>query len=128
MEKRKITFEHELHARSAKVIWPLISTARGLQRWIADEVTRNDDKLKFGWGTSWRHHEVRTATVTKEVSPVLFEWIWDDEGYTVEMKLEQSEVTGDYILIVTDFSDDDEEWLEALWQSNFERLHNATGL
>ena len=130
MDKKKVIFEHELHSRSAKIIWPLISAPEGLAKWIADDVKRDGDVMVFGWGVPWRHHEMRTATVTEELQPTLFRWVWDDEeDYFVEMKIEKSDITGDYILIVTDFTDhDDEEWLTAVWEGNFERLHNATGL
>jgi hypothetical protein len=93
-------------------------------------VKRDGDAMEFAWGVPWRHHETRTATVTEELQPTLFRWVWDDEeDYFVEMKIEKSDITGDYILIVTDFTDlDDEEWLTAVWEGNFERLHNTTGL
>ena len=130
MDKKKVIFEHELHSRSAKIIWPLISAPEGLAKWIADDVKRDGDAMTFGWGVPWRHHESRTATITEELQPSLFRWVWDDdEDYYVEMKLERSDITGDYILIITDFTDeDDEDWLTAVWEGNFERLHNTTGL
>ena len=129
MEKKKIIFERELHARSEKTIWPLISTPEGLAKWIADEVTRDGESLQFTWGVDWRHHEERTAVVTQEVPPIHFGWMWEDEDFSVEMEIKRSDITGDYILIVTDYAEkDDEDWLRAVWESNFERLHSTTGL
>jgi hypothetical protein len=59
-----------------------------------------------------------------------FRWAWeDDSSYYVELRMERSDITNDYILTITDFTEsDDEEWLNAVWDNNFERLHHATGL
>ena len=129
MGKKKVIFEHELHARSEKSIWPLISTPEGLTKWIADGVTRDSETLRFRWGVDWKHHEERTAAITKENPPTHFGWTWEDDEYPVEMEIKRSDITGDYILLVTDYADeDDEDWLRAVWESNFERLHSGTGL
>ena len=46
-----------------------------------------------------------------------------------ELKIVRSEITGDYILIITDFAEeDDQDTLYDLWETNLERLHHATGL
>ena len=43
--------------------------------------------------------------------------------------IERSDITGDYILVVTDFAlPEDEESLRDIWQQNFEQLHQSTGL
>ena len=81
------------------------------------------------WGVDWKHHEERTAAITKENPPTHFGWTWEDDEYPVEMEIKRSDITGDYILLVTDYADeDDEDWLRAVWESNFERLHSGTGL
>ena len=36
MKKTKINIEYPLNTKSNKLIWTLISTAEGLQKWIAD--------------------------------------------------------------------------------------------
>ncbi len=130
MDKKKVIFERELHSRSAKIIWPLISKPEGLAKWIADDVDRTDDLLEFTWGVPWRHHEKRTAKIIEESPMSHFRWAWeDDSSYYVELRMERSDITNDYILTITDFTEsDDEEWLNAVWDNNFERLHHATGL
>ena len=43
--------------------------------------------------------------------------------------MERCDVTGDYVLKVTDFAyDGDEEWLGSVWEANFERLRHAAGI
>ena len=43
MEKNKITVEHLLNSTSKNIIWQLIGTDSGLQKWIADSVTLDGD-------------------------------------------------------------------------------------
>lgn len=45
MEKNKITVEHLLNSTSKNIIWQLIGTDSGLQKWIADSVTLDGDQL-----------------------------------------------------------------------------------
>jgi len=45
------------------------------------------------------------------------------------MAIERSEITGYYMLIVTDFAwEEDVDELYEIWESNFDRLHRTTGL
>lgn len=64
MEKNKITVEHLLNSTSKNIIWQLIGTDSGLQKWIADSVTLDGDQLTCAWGDANRHHEVRMATIS----------------------------------------------------------------
>ena len=50
MEKNKITVEHLLNSTSKNIIWQLIGTDSGLQKWIADSVTLDGDQLTCTWG------------------------------------------------------------------------------
>jgi hypothetical protein len=67
MNKQRLELEYVLRSNSENIIWNTISTASGLQKWIADEVTENGDKLTFTWGDIYKHHETRTATILKSV-------------------------------------------------------------
>ena len=40
---KKIELEYELKTRSGSAVWALISTPIGLMKWLADEVTINED-------------------------------------------------------------------------------------
>ena len=80
MKKQRIHLEYELHSSSPNIIWPLISNEAGLQKWIANTVTREGDKLTFTWGEEWSHHEQRTATIVEEKKMKLIRLEWDDEA------------------------------------------------
>ena len=131
MDKQKINIERELRCKSANIIWPLLSTPEGLAKWIADEVKRNDDTLTFTWGEVWRHHEIRNATIIEEEKGDHIRYAWENdepEAYW-ELRIEKSDITNDYILIITDHAlPEDIDSLKDIWESNLEQLHHSTGL
>ena len=131
MDKQKINIEKELRCKSANIIWPLLSTPEGLAKWIADEVKRDGDTFTFTWGEVWRHHEIRNATVIEEAKGDYIRYAWENdesEAYW-ELRIEKSDITNDYILIITDHAlPEDVDSLEDIWESNLEQLHHTTGL
>ena len=131
MEKRRFSIEKELKCKSANIIWPLLSTPEGLAKWIANEVERNGDQLQFTWGEVWSHHEIRTASVVEEARGEYIRYSWENDSSEDfwELRIEKSDITGDYILIITDHAlPEDVESLESIWESNLEQLHYTTGL
>lgn len=130
--KKRIIMEFELNASSPHQIWPLISEASGLERWMADEVERHGNKLSFTWGTSWQNKDTRDATIIKEVRNEVLRFKWDgdeDPKAYCEMKIETSEITNDCMLAVTDFAEEDDiDSIKELWHDNMEMLHQASGI
>ncbi len=130
--KKQILLEFELNATSPSIIWPMIAEATGLERWMADKVERNGNKLLFTWGTSWQNKDERSATITKEIKEKLIRFKWDedeDPNAYCELKIEIGEITNDYVLAVTDFAEaDDIDSLKELWEDNMEMLHQASGI
>lgn len=132
MESNKISIERELRSKSANIIWALMSTPEGLAKWLADEVTRDGDTLTFTWGNTWSHHETRTAAVIdrKDYEYIRLRWSEDEYRATyLELRMEKSDITGDYILVITDYAPDgDTATLEDIWDANMDALHRSTGL
>lgn len=131
-DKKRIDLEYELNATSPSAVWPLISEAGGLERWIADEVEREGDRLTFTWGTSYMSKDVKTATILKEKTDKLIRFKWDDDTNPdafCELRIETGEITNDCILAITDFADDgDVESLKEIWDDNIQMLHQNTGV
>lgn len=132
MKKKRINIEHTLRCKNANIIWPLLSTEAGLQKWIADTVERDGDILSFTWGEVWSHHEIRQARVVAEELSKRIRFVWepdeDEEAYW-ELCMERSDITGDYVLVITDYAlPEDEESLYDIWGQNLEQLHQSTGL
>lgn len=130
--KKRIILEYELNTTSPSSVWPLISEAGCLERWMADSVERSGKKLKFTWGNTYMNKDEKTATVTKEIKDQLIRFRWDDEedpDAYCELKIETGEITNDCLLAITDFADeDDEDSLREIWDDNIQALHQSTGV
>ena len=132
MKKQQLIIEHELKCNSPNIIWDLLSTDSGLTRWIADDVKQQGDKLPFTWGEVWNHHEIRTATIVKNIKLKCIRIKWDDEEGTdsyFELRLEKGHITNDYVLTIIDFAWEDElESIRTIWNDNLTRLRLTCGI
>ena len=124
--------EYSLHSKSANVIWNLLSTAEGLEIWIADKVDRDGDKLALKWGEVWKFSETWTATIVAEEKMQRIRWKWvddEDEDAFVELAMVKSDITNDFTLLITDHAyEEDIDDLKNIWDRNLNRLHRKTGL
>ena len=127
MERQKIHREYPLNATSRNIIWAAISTPTGLEGWFADAVQSDDKIVAFSWGKT----EERSAEIIgiRAFSFIRFRWLDDkNEREYFELKMTNSELTNDYVLEVTDFSDaHDEEGMYELWDSQIETLRRTCG-
>ena len=132
MDKQRFNTEYELQSNVESIIWALISTPSGLQKWIADRVEGADRAMTFTWGDPDKEHEQRTANVIQAVRNTLIRFRWDDEvnpeAYW-EIRMAKSDLTNDFVLEITDYAlPEDIESLQDIWQQNFDELHRNTGL
>ena len=133
MGKQRIDIEYPLTTKSHSIVWEQISSAHGLERWLADRVTQEDDVFTFTWGEPWAEHDIRQAQLIEFVKfdHIKFKWNDDEEDDSTywEMQIAKSELTNNLTLLITDFADDDDaDGLKILWESNLDRLHRASGL
>lgn len=132
METKKISIERELRSKSANIIWSLMSTPEGLSKWLADEVVFDGSLFTFTWGNAWSHHETRTAAVLEKKNREYIRLRWSEDEYRdtyIELRMMKSDITGDYVLMITDFAPDgDIDTLEDIWDANMETLRRSTGL
>ena len=132
MEKLKITIEHPLKTSSSKIAWSMIGTCGGLQKWMADEVTEEANRLVFKWGEEWSGQDVRYAELIKLTPLCCIAMQWEeDEGsdYYLEMTIEKNDLTRQVHLCITDWcTPDEEESLRSFWEDSLERLHRASGM
>ena len=128
MGKEKIRLEYMLKAGSGNVVWSIISTPSGLETWFADKITFKDKAFTFKWGKT----ESREAEVInfRTNSFIRFHWLDDEEPKAYfELKMVYNELTGDYMLEVTDWAEPDEkEDVKELWDSEIEKLKRVSGL
>ena len=124
--REKIQLEYVINS-SPKVLYDHVSSPSGLSKWFADDVNVNGNEYTFIW-----EGEEQKATVTgrKIGSYIRFKWEEDkDENYYFEFRVNKDDITGEIILIVTDFVEEEEkdEAIE-LWDSQIEDLMQTLGV
>ncbi len=132
MQKQILKKEYPLSAKSSKIVWDMISNAAGLQKWLADVVIENGEEMTFTWGHPWTERDTKVSRVLEleKYSHIKLKWDYqeDDPDAYWEMRIEQSELTGNLNLLITDYADpEDIEDLKGLWDANMERLHRVSG-
>ena len=132
MQKQRLDLEYPLSARKPDILWSLISTDHGLERWIADRVVETDGVLSLTWGDLWGEHHTLSANIVERQknSHIRLRWVDEDcdEAYW-EMRIGRSELTEELCLCVVDYAPaDDIDDLHGLWDGNLERLHQSSGL
>ncbi len=125
MDRESFTLEFIFRASPA-ILYKFFTTPSHLIRWFCDEVDINGDEYTFVWEGS---EEVATLFENIEDERLRFRWEdAEDEDEFLEFKMSKSPVTGETILEVTDFCDADEvDDQRQLWETQIERMRNATG-
>ncbi len=123
----KVKFEIEFPIQaSPQLLYNYISTPSGLSEWFADNVNSRGELFTFIWDDS----EEQAKLITKK-SPerIKFKWLEnDDESCYFELCIQVDGITKDVSLIVTDFSDDDEEEeAKMLWENQISSLKQVLG-
>ena len=127
MQKQRLDLEYPLSARKPDILWSLISTDHGLERWIADRVVEDDGVITLTWGDPWGEHHSLSANVVERQknSHIKLRWVDEDdpEAYW-EMRIGRSELTEEICLCVVDYAPaEDIDDLHGLWDGNLDRLH-----
>jgi hypothetical protein len=123
----KFELEYTLNC-SPKVLFSRLCTPEGLSEWFADNVNVDGDIFTFFWDNS--ASEARLSAL-KENKLVRFEWInlENEEVNYFEFCINMDELTGDLALIVTDFSEPDEQKDSiSLWNSQVADLKRLLGI
>jgi uncharacterized protein YndB with AHSA1/START domain len=124
MERVKFTVEFLLRASPA-IVYKFLTTPSCLTRWFCDEVDINGEDFTFVWSGA---EEI--AEIIDDIEDELVRFRWEDaeEEEYLEFKITTSPVTGETILEVTDFCDDDEvEDQRQLWITQIERMRKEMG-
>ncbi|OFX28326.1 MAG: hypothetical protein A2X08_12645 [Bacteroidetes bacterium GWA2_32_17] len=126
--KEKIIIEILVNT-SPKILFPRLSTPSGLSEWFADDVNSRGSNFTFIWENSSQKAKLVSC---KDAKFVRFKWEEDEkekEDYYFEFKIEIQEMSGDTLLVVTDFAEpDDKEDAINLWESQIGNLKHVLGL
>ena len=126
MSKKKIMYSVEFPIRcSPAILFEFLSTPVGLQEWFADRVDQRDQRFFFTWNGSTEWAEV-LENVENEFIRYRWEYYPSDEFF--EFSIEQSPVTSETILRITDFAEKaDIKDQEQLWNSQISDLKHRIG-
>lgn len=126
VSKKKTMYTLEFPIRcSPTILYEFLSTPVGLQEWFADKVDQRDTHFYFTWNGS-----VDTAEVIEqfENSYIRYRWDYQDDDEFFELRVEQSPVTNETILRITDFADKtDIKDSERLWSTQVSDLKHRIG-
>jgi len=124
MNRVKIECEFLFRA-SPTIIYKFLTSPACLVRWFCDEVDIEGDTFKFFWEGS---EEVAEMIDDIEDERIRFEWEDGEDGEYLEFSMSKSPVTGETILLITEFCDDDEiDDQKQLWESQMKELRKEMG-
>ncbi len=125
MDRVSIELEYIFRA-SPGILYRFFLEPARLVSWFCDEVDINDNIFTFSWSGS---EEVAELVEQEEDARLRFKWEEaDNEDEYFEIRFSKSPVTGETILEIMDFCDDDEvEDQKQLWNNQMEQLRHETG-
>jgi len=126
MKNKKTMFMLEYPVRcSPAILFEFLSTPNGLQEWFADKVDQREDVFTFSWNGADDEAE-RVAFVENEFVRYKWDYYSDDEYF--EFRIDQSPVTNETILQITDFADKiDIKDQQQLWNTQVNDLKHRIG-
>lgn len=125
MERVSLTQEYIFKA-SPTILYKFFTTPSCLIRWFCDEVDISGEVFTFVWNGGGE--EVAELIMDIEDELIKFEWEDGEDDEFLEFKIERSPVTGETILNITDFCDDDEvDDQKQYWNNLMDKLRKATG-
>jgi len=124
MERTKIDLEFIFRASPA-ILYKFFTDPADLGRWFCDEVDISSDTYTFSWSGS---DEVAELVESEEDALLRFRWEEEDEEEYFEYKMYKSPLTGETILEIIDFCDEDEVADQRqFWENQIKKLKSATG-
>ncbi len=123
---KRVSFTAEfLFRASPTILYRFITTPSCLIRWFCDEVDITGEIFTFTWDGA---DEIAEMIDDIEDERVRFKWEDADEDEFLEFRFSRSPVTGETILEIEDFCDEDEvEEQKDLWASQIKQLRQETG-
>jgi uncharacterized protein YndB with AHSA1/START domain len=123
--------EYPVAGGKPDLLWQLVSTDHGLERWLADRVVEDNGVMQLTWGSPYGEHHTLSANIVERQknSHIRLQWVDEEEPEAYwEMRIGKSELTEELCLCVVDFAPaEDIEDLHELWDDNLDRLHQSSG-
>lgn len=125
MERVQFSQEYIFRA-SPGILYKFFTTPACLVRWFCDEVDIQGNIYTFFWSGS---EEMAEVIEDIEDERIRFRWLEaDNEDEYLDFNIYRSPVTGETILLITDYCDEDEvDDQRQLWDSQIQDLRKETG-
>ena len=123
-KNKKYTLEFPIKS-SPPILYEFLSTPSGLAQWFADDVDFNHNEFTF----EWDGHAAKAKVLEKhENDRIRFQWESSPKEEFFEFKIQTAEITGDTVLLVTDFGSPKEiKDAQLLWDSQVHELKQRLG-
>ncbi len=123
----RVSYEIEFIFRaSPTILYKFFTSPACLTRWFCDGVEIEEDVYIFEWNGA-----KESAVLVHDIEDERLRFKWESSDYEdeyFEVRLETSDITGDTILYITDFCEEDEvDDQKHLWESQITRLRQETG-
>jgi hypothetical protein len=126
MRKEKFRVEYIFNRASKNSLWNSLSTTGGLAEWFADEVMENGNRFTFMWK---KHRSEAELIASNPFIYVRFHWLEEEPDTYFEFRLHKIEITGYWMLEITDFAEVGEKYNAiALWDTQVKLLRRRLGL
>ena len=110
---------------SPTILWDFLTTSTGLANWLAESVDEDEGVYTFDWSGS---KEQARMVESEPLVRLRLQWLDGPDDEYFEFSIASGEVTGDTILYVTDFADEDDvENQTRLWESQVASLIQRSG-
>lgn len=124
MDRIAINLEFIFRA-SPTILYQFLTTPAALIRWFCDEVDIQQTTYTFYWDGA---DEVAELLENIENERLRFEFEEYEDGEYLEFRMTRSPVTGETILEITDYCDEDEVKDQTqLWENQIAKLRQETG-
>lgn len=123
---KRVKFDIEfLFKASPAIIYQFLTAPACIVRWFCDKVDIQDDVYTFTWDG---HSEEAELIDDIEEERLKFRWVEGPDDEYFEYRMYKSDVTGETILEITDFAEEDEVSDQIqLWESQVNDLRKECG-
>lgn len=123
--KNKYQLEFPMRS-SLRILFSQISSPSGLSEWFADNVNIKGKNYTFFWDGDEQEAELVSK---KNNQSIKFRWLDEPSDTYFEFNILVDDITQDISLVITDFSEDQEDEDEAkrLWNKQIEKLKQTIG-
>ncbi|MBQ7388544.1 MAG: hypothetical protein IJW01_04170 [Paludibacteraceae bacterium] len=123
---QQFQIEYVFQNISTTILWQLISSAQGLEKWYAESCEFQNNRFIFSWGNAT---EEVVLLRKREGESIRFHREESEKDTFFELQINVNPLTKDVTLTVIDFAEEDEiEDSTMLWNKQIEELRKSSGI